>query len=769
MAEHFTAVGKSLVKPDAVPKVTGTAEYSEDMSLPGMLHGRVLRSPHAHAEVRRIDTSKAKALPGVEAVITVEDAPESRFTRSALAYALPDFAFEGEVLDQRIISDKARFVGDWIAAVAAVDIATAEQALALIEVDYELLPAVFDPHEALAEGAPVVHENKPSNVAVAGEYPFNTGDVQQGLADADYTAEFSDKKSRQKHCHLELDSAIASWGTDGRLTLISPSQGPHLAKKAFAKHVFPDLGDGDIRWLSPPLGGGFGARLALGMEPVAALLAKVAGKPVKVTTTREEDFSGYSSRTEQHQTFKVGAMADGTLTAIDMDIVSDSGAYYSHSGTTTMVNMQMTLGLLRCPNIRGRMKVVYTNTPTASGFRGYGNPEGAFIFQQAIDMLAEKVGMDPLEFPLKNVKQVGEPSFFLPVTLDHSALEECIQQAAERIGWTQKWQGWGNIKTGRHRRGIGMSVMNHCSGAGGFLLEHSGAIIKLNEDGSANLTVGPSEMGQGILGVLSQIAAETMGLKYEDIHVVTGDTDVTRFDIGSHASRSVLVIGNAVVDAGKKVREQLLGLAAAKLEASAEDLEIREGRIAVAGVPAQGIDVAQLAHDAIYNYTESGAQISATGSYLSTSHNPNFQAGFAEVDVDTDTGIVSVVRYVMAHDIGRAINPQAVEGQLQGGAVQGLGFALTEDFAIDKTSGETLTDNFASYRIPTIRDIPEMEIILVEDPAPNGPYGAKGVGEPGLVNVAPAIANAVYDAVGVRINSLPLSPKKVLSALERSG
>ncbi len=765
MAEQFTAVGKSLVKPDAVPKVTGTVEYSEDMSLPGMLHGRILRSPHAHAEIRRIDTSKAAALSGVEAVIIAEDAPESRFTRSAMAYALPDFAFEGEVLDQRIISDKARFVGDWIAAVAAVDIATAEQALGLIDVGYELLPAVFDPHEALAAGAPVVHESNPDNVAVAEEYPFNTGDVQQSLADADYTVEFSGKNSRQKHCHLELDSAIASWGTDGRLTLISPSQGPHLAKKAFAKHVFPELGEGDIRWLTPPLGGGFGARLALGMEPVAALLAKVAGKPVKVSTTREEDSSGYSSRTEQHQTIKVGAMADGTLTAIDMDIVSDSGAYYSHSGTTTMVNMQMTLGLLRCPNIRGRMKVVYTNTPTASGFRGYGNPEGAFIFQQAIDMLAEKVGMDPVEFRLKNVKQVGEPSFFLPVTLDHSALEECIQQASDRIGWAQKWQGWGNIKTGRHRRGIGMSVMTHCSGAGGFLLEHSGAMIKLNEDGSANLTVGPSEMGQGILGALSQIAAESMGLKYEDIRVVTGDTDVTLFDIGSHASRSVMVIGNAVADAGNKIREQLIELAAAKLEASADDLEIRESHITVAGVPDRGIDVAQLTHDAIYNYTESGAQISATGSYLSTSHNPNFQAAFAEVDVDTHTGVVSVVRYTMAHDIGRAINPQAVEGQLQGGAVQGLGFALTEDFAIDKTSGETLTNNFATYRIPSIRDIPEMEIILVEDPAPNGPYGAKGVGEPGLVNVAPAIANAVYDAVGVRINSLPLSPKKVLTAL----
>ena len=765
MAAEFTSVGKSLVKPDALPKVTGTVQYSEDMSLPGMLHGRVLRSPHAHAEVRRVDTSKAEALAGVEAVVTVADAPESQFTRSAMAYALPDFAFEGEVLDQRIISDKARYVGDWVAAVAAVDIATAEQALALIEVEYEPLPAVFDPHEAQIEGAPVIHASKSNNIAVAGEYPFNNGDVEKGLADADVTAEFSGHNSRQKHCHLELDSAIASWGTDGRLTLISPSQGPHLAKKAFAKHVFPELGDGDIRWLSPPLGGGFGARLALGMEPVAALLAKVAGKPVKVTTTREEDFSGYSSRTEQHQTFKVGAMADGTLTAIDMDIVSDSGAYYSHSGTTTMVNMQMTLGLLRCPNIRGRMKVVYTNTPTASGFRGYGNPEGAFIFQQAIDMLAEKLDMDPAEFRLKNVKQIGEPSFFLPVTLDHSALDQCIEQAAARIGWKQKWQGWGQPKSGRLRRGIGMSIMNHASGAGGFLLEHSGAIIKLNEDGSANLTIGPSEMGQGILGALSQIAAESMGLKYEDIHVVTGDTDVTLFDIGSHASRSVLVIGNAVMDAGQKIREQLLALAAAKLEAAAEDLEIREGRVAVAGVPDQGVDVAQLAHDAIYNYTESGAQISATGAYLSTSHNPNFQAAFAEVEVDTDTGVVTVLRYVMAHDIGRAINPQAVEGQLQGGAMQGLGFALTENYAIDKTSGETLTDNFASYRIPSIRDIPEMDIILVEDPAPNGPYGAKGVGEPGLVNVAPSIANAVYDAIGVRINTLPMSPKKVLTAL----
>ena len=444
MSEELAYVGKRLPKPDIAPKVTGEAKYTEDIAMPGMLEGRILRSPHPHALIKSIDTSKAKALPGVVAVLTHADVPKNRFTRSTMAEALPEFAYSGERNDQYILSDKARFIGDWVAAVAAEDIYTAEKALSLIEVHYEPLPAVFDPFASLDPKSPQIHDDAAGNLAFEMDHPFNCGDTNAAFEDQEaVVVEFSGVNSRQKHIHLETDAAIAWFDSNNRLNIISPSQGPHLAKKHLTKRIFTDLADGDIKWISPAIGGGFGARLALGVEPVAVVLAKAANRPVRVTTTREEDFSGYSSRTDQHQTIKLAAKRDGTITGISQEIVSDSGAYLSHSGTVTIVNMQMTLGLFRCPNVHGHMRVAYTNTPTTSGYRGYGNPEGAFILQQAADMMAEKLGLDPIEFRLRNIRKVGEPSFFIPCTLEHTKLEECIRIAADRFGWKDKWKGWG--------------------------------------------------------------------------------------------------------------------------------------------------------------------------------------------------------------------------------------------------------------------------------------------------------------------------------------
>ena len=457
---------------------------------------------------------------------------------------------------------------------------------------------------------------------------------------------------------------------------------------------------------------------------------------------------------------------DCAITALEQRILSDSGAYFSHSGTISAVNMQSTLGVMRSPVIAGKATIVYTNNPTSSGMRGYGNPEGSFILQQAIDVAAEKCGMDPVEFRLKNIKGVGECSMWEPVCLESCALEQCITQGAERIGWEKKWQGWGSKKEGRYRRGIGMSIMTHASGAGGFLLEHSTAIIKLHEDGSAQLTVSPCEMGQGILGALSQIAAEAIGLRYEDIHVITGDTDVTLFDIGTHASRSTYAMGNAALDAGRKVKAMILERAARAWETTPDALDIREGRVYLKADPAKTVSVGEIASGGMYEYGMEGQHISATGKHQAVTHSPNFQAGFAEIEVDVETGVIKVLKYVVAHDIGRAINPLTVEACLEGGAYQGLGYALTEDLAIDERTGKVLTDSFATYKMLSTLDMPEVEVILVEEPDPNGPFGAKGVGETGITNVAPSIANALYDAVGIRIHSLPMTPEKVLEALQ---
>jgi xanthine dehydrogenase molybdenum-binding subunit len=765
MAQQLSYVGKRLTRPDVSAKVTGAAVYGADMTIPGMLIGRILQSPYAHARIVKIDTSKARALPGVEAVITHEDVPKSGFTRSAMAEGFPEVVYEEENRDQFILSNKARYKGDWIAAVAAVDVYTAEKALDLIEVDYEELPAVFDPEEAMKPGAPVIHDRWKDNIAGVKEHPFSRGDMEKAFAESAYVVEFSGRNSRQKHAHLEPDVALAHWDASGRVTIWSPCQNPHLAKKAMAQRVF-GIGEGSIRWVTTSVGGGFGARMSFCVEPLCAMLAKASGKPVKVMVTREEDFSGWNSRTEQRQTIKMGVDKDGTVTALSQEMISDAGAYLSHSGSISAVNMQSALGLLRAPNLYGKATVVYTNNPTSSGMRGYGNPEGSFVLQQVIDMAAEKVGMDPVEFRLKNAKGVGEPSMWEPVNLDSCNLDQCIKQGAERLGWKEKWQGWGKKKEGRFRRGVGMSIMTHASGAGGFLLEHSSAIIKLHEDGAAHLTVSPCEMGQGILGVLSQIAAESAGLRYEDIHVITGDTDITLFDIGSHASRSTYVIGNAVVDAGQKIRQILLERAAKRLETTPDKLDVREGEVNVKSDPKKVVSVAEISHDAIYNYGTDGQHITATGIHQSLTHCPNFQAGFSEIEVDTETGVIKILKFVLAHDIGRAINPQNVEGSLEGGAAQGIGYALSEDLIIDKKTGQVLTDSFATYKMPSTLDMPDVEVVLVEEPAPTGPFGAKGVGEPGMTNVAPAIANALYDAVGIRIHSLPITPEKVLKALK---
>lgn len=768
MAEELSYVGKRLVRPDSAAKATGAAIYGADLVLPGMLMGRILMSPYAHANIVKIDTTKAKALPGVEAVITHEDVPKYSFTRSVMAEALPPMLYEGENQDQFILSDKARYVGDWIAAVAAVDIYTAEIALDLIEVEYEELPAVFDPEDALKESAPVIHDRWKDNVAGYIEHEFSRGDVEKAFKESDYVVEFTGRNSRQKQAQMEPDVAVARWDVDGRVTVWSPCQNMHLAKKALAQRVF-GIGEGQVRWITTTVGGGFGARMNFNVEPLAAMLAKVTGKPVKVLVTREEDFNGWNSRTEQRQTIKMGITKDGTITALTQRILSDAGAYLSHSGTISAVNMQSALGLMRSPNIYGEARVVYTNNPTTSGMRGYGNPEGQFILQQVIDMAAEKARMDPKEFRLKNARGEGEPSMLEPVMLDSCNLDQCIKLGAERIGWKEKWDGWGKKKEGRFRRGIGMSIMTHASGAGGSLLEHSHAIIKLHEDGRAHLTVSPCEMGQGILGVLSQMAADAAGLRYEDIHVITGDTDVTLFDIGSHASRSTYVVGNAVVDAGQKVKKILLERGAMKLDVPASQLDAKEGRVYVKSDPKKYVTIGEISHDAIYEYGEDGNHILVKGSHQSTTHCPNFQAGFAEIEVDVETGVIKVLKFVMVHDIGRAINPQNVEGSLEGGAAQGMGYALSEDLIIDKKTGKVLTESFATYKMPSTLDMPEVEIILVEEPAPTGPFGAKGVGEPGMVNVAPSIANALYDAVGVRIHSLPMTPEKVLEALKAEG
>ncbi len=758
MSQEFSVVGKRLPRPDAWEKATGAARYTVDLKLPGMLVGKVLRSPYPHAKVLKIDKSEAERLPDVEAVITMEDVP--RIPYSVSFRDMPEV--RGGVSqhpDQYIFDDKVRYVGDAVAAVAATNKEIAEKALELIRVEYAKLPAVFDPVEAMKPRAPRIHDYAEGNIAVHISYPHSTGDVEKAFQDADYMVGDTFHTTKQIHCHLEPEAAIASFDAAGRLTVWSPCQLAHLARRELA-HIF-GMPVGMVRIINPHVGGSFGTRLDISAEPICIALAKKAGKPVKIEYTKEEDFGIMATATACRSNVKLGFKKDGTLAAIQMKAIAQAGGYLGRSPTVAALLLAEGLGHYRCSNTAGEVDVVYTNTVMSGAFRGFGNPPAMWGVEQVMDMAADKLGIDPVELRLKNIKKTGELGIgALPI--QSSALEQCIRIGAKRIGWKEKRaRKDGGVK----RRGVGMAITVHSSGGYPFLIEHSNAFIKLNEDGSASLVVHPGEPGTGIWGVLSQIAAEELGLHAEDIHIVTGDTDVTMFDIGSKASRSTYIIGNAVLKAAREAKGQLLERTAKLLGVSAAELEVKDRQVYVRTTPSKRISVAEVAFDAIYNSEGECLNISGKCSFEPTTYSPTTQAVFAEVEVDTEIGEVKVLKVVIANDSGTAINPLSVEGQIEGGLSQGLGYTLREDPIIDTITGEVMTSNFETYRIPSTLDMPEVEMILVQEPDPAGPFGAKGVGEISASAIAPAISNAIYYAVGVRITKLPVTPEKILKAL----
>jgi xanthine dehydrogenase molybdenum-binding subunit len=686
---EFSVVGKRIPRPDAYEKCSGIARYTVDIKLPGMLIGKVLRSPYPHARILKIDKSKAEKLPGVEAVITTEDVPKKLFNGTFTIYKLSPERAKREIEDRYVLSEKARFVGDGIAAVAAIDGELAEKALELIEVEFEELPAHFDPLEAMKPGASRIHDFAERNIAEHMAYPFARGDVERGFQEADCIVEETFSTSKQKHCQLELDSCVASFGPNGRLTVWSPCTQIHLSRRRIAS-LF-NLAEGMVRVITPYVGGAFGGRSNFNAEPICIALAQKTGKPVKLEYSSEEDFTVHMSRQPFIQTGKIGVRKDGTITALQTVLVTNGGAYFETSGATTAVNMVMFGGLYRCENVAGEADIVYTNTPVSGGFRGYGNPQGIFVLEQIIDMAAEKIGMDPLEFRLKNHRRIGDPSWWPTIPILSCALDECISVGAERIDWKKKRA---EKKEGLRRRGVGMAVMMHPSNVYPLFMEHSSASIKLNEDGSATVIVGASEQGQGTLAVVKQIAAEELGVGSENVRVVTGDTDITPFDMGTYGSRTTYVLGHAVHGAAREAKGQILARAAKMLEVSTNELEIGAGQIYVREQPEKGISVAEVARASIYDQQGEASAIVANYSYNPASSAPSFQAAFAEVEVDTETGEVTVLKVVIAHDIGRAINPAAAEGQLEGSVVQGIGYALTEDFVVDSKTGKTLSDSF---------------------------------------------------------------------------
>ncbi|MDH5695692.1 MAG: molybdopterin-dependent oxidoreductase, partial [Dehalococcoidia bacterium] len=587
MTEEFSMVGKRITQVDAAAKATGAARYTVDIKLPGMLIGRVLHSPYPHAKIKKIDKSKAEKLSGVEAVITIDDTPKILWARSFRDMPMaPSGSLQQS--DEYILADKARYVGDPVAAVAAVDEKTADEALDLIKVDYEKLPFVLDPWEAMKPGAPVIHDYAKNNIVVhATPPPFLVkGDVEKGFAESDVVAEGSFFVGKQVACQMEPQVCVASVDANGKITCYSPCQLAHPFRRELAKMFNKPVGMVNV--VSPFVGGSFGTRLSCHNEPICVALALKTHKPVKLEYTKEEDFTATDTRTPHYYTVKMGFKKDGTLNALTIHTTTWSGGYLGRAQLAGGITLVWGLGHYRCPNTDGWCDVVYTNTTLGGAMRGYGNPEIMWGVENVVDMAAEKLGIDPLELRLKNVKHAGEMSN-MGLPIESSYIDDCIREGAERIDWKEKR---GKRKEGKVRRGVGMATMTHCSGAWPLLIEHSNAFIKLNEDGTANLTINPGSPGTHVWGTLAQIAAEELGIPAEDIDIVTGSTDVTMFDLGSHASRSTYVTGNAVLEAAQQAKAQLLERAAKMLDVSPDELEVKNKQVYSKKAPQKSISVA---------------------------------------------------------------------------------------------------------------------------------------------------------------------------------
>ena len=770
---NTTVVGQSVIRPDALEKVRGGKGFPVNVVLPGMLHGKLLRSPYPHARVLKIDASRAEQLPGVKAVLLPKDVPQIKFCP---VYFVPTLA-PSMIQDMLVMSNTVRYAGQPVAAVAAISPEIAEQALQLIDVDYEELDAVFDTESAMADGAPRLHEEAENNIAKNPSVAF--GDIEAGFEEADHIFEGTYKTQRAHTCYLEPRVCVVESDPDGRLTVHSSMQHMFGLREKLAFVL--DLPESMVNVIKPPyIGGGFGGKLDLGyIEPIAALLSIKTDRPVRIEQTRYEDFIT-TTRNPIEVYLKTGVKSDGTFTARYAQSTLDCGAHATHGAEVIMVHGMFGILLsYRCPNQTWDGRTVYTNNMIGGGYRGYGSPQGSFAVESQIDEICEKLDLDPIEFRLKNAHQEGDPHPFNPdFTLSTYRFEDCLRQAAERINWAERTAAGstaGNIK-----RGIGFGCQPvWVSGCMGFpdIYEHSGAIIKLNRDGTANLSNATVDMGSGQITSLCQIAAEALGLRADQVRMTYADTETVPFDAPSHASRVTYSAGTAVKAAAENAKERLLKVAGIMLETNTENLEVRDGHVHLKGSD-QKLSIAEVvtrAESPFVVMTEQGPKpttIEEKGTIIGVASmappsNPSpSSVEFVELEVDTETGEVKILKVVFAHDIGKVINPSAAEGQVEGGFQQGMGYALMEKIQFDGETGACLTADFLDYKIPTAVEMPSViESIFIESDEPTGPYGAKSLSEPCTSVPAPAIANAIYNAVGVRIRELPITPEKILAGL----
>jgi len=752
-----TLIGRSIPRIDAVDKVNGSAVFGEDLYFPNMLYGKALRSPFGHAKILNIDISKAQRLPGVKAVVIGED------IQVLGGEALKDYPF--------LAQEKVRYVGEPVAAVAAVDVETAEKALDLINVEYQELPAIMDPEEAMNSNAVLVHEHlkdyshipviQPiADSNICHQVHFSKGDVDKGFSQSEHIFEDTFTTQMVQHAAIEPHMAIARVDASGNITVWVTNDGPHRLRKDLAEIL--GLSMKKVRIISPPyMGGGFGSKGGLKVETLCIALAlKTKGTPVKMVLTREEVFTSSLVRHPSVVKIKTGLKNDGTILAREVNLIYDTGAYSEKGPTVCQQASTSAAGPYNIPHVKVTGNCVYTNKPIAGAFRGYGHTQIAWAHESQMDIIATALGINPVDIRLKNAVQEGDISPTGQQILNSVGLTECIQKTVENIIWDaplKKYRG----------KGFACGYKNTKTPSG------SSAIVKVSQDGSIELLTSSVEIGQGARTILAQMVAEEMGVAIEMITVATPDTDITPYDASTTSSRTTFHMGNAVKNAAGDAKEQIFKIAAQLLGVPADDLQVESNQVYAPKNKDKRISY----EDVLKNECRAGIDIIGRGSYHPEDEgvcagpwsSPSifwmYGAHYVEVEVDVETGKVKVIKVVGAHDVGKAINPLTCEGQIEGGIIQGMGATIMEEMIINE-KGKVQNPSFQDYKIPITLDIPDIESIIVEENCKEGPWGAKGIGEMTNVPIMPAIANAIYDAVGVRIKDLPITAEKLLKALK---
>ena len=761
---EFNVVGKNSPRWDAISKVTGKAEYTDDLPKKKMLYGKICRATIAHGYVKSIDVREALKVPGVIKVLTADDVPDYLFTTAGHPHSiLPD---AGECLDRSILTKKIRLYGDEIAGVIAESEMAAEIGVSKIKVEYEVLPFYLTPEEAMADGAAEIHTGTGNIIA---DTKTDIGEVEKAFKEADYIFEDDYRTQIVQHCQMENQTAYAYQAVDNRWVCVSSTQIPHLVR-----HILGDAFNmpiGSFRVIKPFIGGGFGNKQDVVIEPLTvAMSMAVGGNPVMLTLTREEVFSWTRTRHSFHCKLKMGVTKEGIIKGIETRIISQGGAYASHGHSVTFVGEENIHILYNVENYRAHSTTVYTNTATGGAMRGYGTPQIAFTVGAMTDKIARDLGMDPVEFQLKNVVKEGEVAHYNQIEHFTNGLVECIEKGKEAFNWNERKRTIKERETTRIRRGIGLSTVCYGSntrpGAPG--IEIAGCRLILNQDGSIKLMLGATEIGQGSDTVLAQMAAEIIGVPFKWIIVdKTTDTDIAPFDPGAFASRQTYVTGLAIRKGANELKEKIKE--AVKVFHPKIDphmVDIVEGNIVYKKSGAIIESLGDLALKTYYDIHK-GSCLTADVSYLCLTNSYAACATFAEVEVDVGTGKVNIVDIMNVHDAGTIINPLLAEGQVHGGMSMGIAYGLSEELKYDEKTGKPLNNNLLDYKIPTFMDMPDLQCAFVEKDDPISSFGNKALGEPPACGPAPAIRNAVVDAIGVEVNSLPIHPQKVLEALEK--